>query len=856
VRQLCGILLLLAGVQTATAATISAQEIDRDQYLVQVPLGVPRLTPQTSASAALDLFGDPSDPDYVDRDPVDGIDDRRQGVLMGLARRFAPYLVLNTTNVPVGFSTYARNRDDFALHIDHWELTDHGPVRVGDSGVNFSILGTATCDPDLRGRAFDSYPEPTDDPAIEDCKLLELMDRYTPGSGAVRSLETSQVRTVPESQDVLFFDFPGEGPGSWEAGYVPEYERTPAERRNAFVEALVHPFIRELSTDGAYELILQYWFFYPSNDSGMDHEGDWEHLNVVVSPRSMVERGMSASEVRDVLEGRMPATDDAADPIVIKRLDYYFHNSVLQLDFARPNAYLPRDEWQAQKRSLEQNRFRQAELWDRIRYMAYADDAESIVNTHPLGYIGSDNKGLNQAIELPGPRNRDAHGTYPIPGRYSNVGPGGTTDHLSHHADIRQVLRDLRSGEIDEGPHFRGGTIVGFTDPARLRIVPDWERVVEPARESAEVRAAWAWLVLPIKWGYPATSSPLAGVIEHYNTGNNSPPGPSFQGSWNASGPAPGVTAYDPHTLPDLLPLQIQDNFRNDLGFLNLTVPVLLNLPPLDFVARLLAYPVRAVLGRPEPVFYPNESVPYRFLGLSSGLSVQWLSEDFDALALNPEQLDEFTGSFLVHLIANGADSTTTLVGGTDDRDVAVGSFAQLTFFIGNRFASENLVRNVRSGIHVRATFTNIPDYTYDADINYWEYAGSLRYSFTSSRLQPYVKGGYGWAWYRLENVSIVGDLLDPPDSPWIGPSNVLPNVWHYGLGLEYVPSRRVGLIPGGLEVAFRLEYGRYTQALGLDLSDIPLEDLSLLFPTLGDVPSEGTRVHRDDLMLGVSLTF
>jgi hypothetical protein len=104
--------------------------------------------------------------------------------------------------------------------------------------------------------------------------------------------------------------------------------------------------------------------------------------------------------------------------------------------------------------------------------------------------------------------------------------------------------------------------------------------------------------------------------------------------------------------------------------------------------------------------------------------------------------------------------------------------------------------------------------------------------------------------------VSIVGDFLDPPDSPWIGPSNVLPNVWHYGLGLEYVPSRRVGLIPGGLEVAFRVEYGRYTQALGLDLGQIPLEDLSLLFPTLGDVPSAGTRVHRDDLLIGLSLTF
>jgi hypothetical protein len=250
------------------------------------------------------------------------------------------------------------------------------------------------------------------------------------------------------------------------------------------------------------------------------------------------------------------------------------------------------------------------------------------------------------------------------------------------------------------------------------------------------------------------------------------------------------VTAYDPHTLPDLLPLQIQDNFRNDLGFLNLTVPALLNLPPLDFVTRLVAYPVRAVLGRPEPVFYPNESVPYRFLGISSGVSIQRFSEDFAGLALNEAQFDQFTQSFYDHFIAYPIDSTTAVTGGTDGRDVAVGTFVQLPFYVGSRFVSENTIRNVRSGIHVGVGFTNIPDYTYDADINYWEYAGSLRYGFTTGRLQPYVKGGYGWAWYRVENVAVDGIPLSPADAPWIGPSSVLPNVWHYGLGVELVPDR------------------------------------------------------------------
>jgi len=839
-------------------ATLHAQEIARDEYLVQVPLGLPRLTPQTDASVALDLFGDVDAPGYVDADPVDGIDDRRHAVLQSLARRFAPYLVQNTTNVPVSFSTYIRNRDDFTLDIDQWEITDSGR-RVGSSAINFSVLGSATCDPALRGRAFETEPDATSDPAVEDCKLLELMDRYAPGGGTTRALDASLVRPAPETHDVLFFNFPGEGEGSWEEGYLPEYERTPEERRAGFVEALVHPFIREIAgSDGStgFELVLQYWFFYPSNDSGMDHEGDWEHLNVVVSPLSMVERGMPGRTVRAILDGDLPATDDASDPLVIKRLDYYFHNSVLQLDFSRPNAYLPRDEWEEARRSSEEVRFREGELWDQIRYRAFADDDETVINTHPFGYIGSNNKGLNQAIALPGPRNQDAHGTYPIPGRYTNVGPGGTTDELPHQVDHRRVLAALRAGDIDEGPHFRGGSILGFTDPARLRIVPDWERVVEPARESAAVRADWAWLLLPIRWGYPATSSPLAGVIEHYNTGNNSPPGPSFQASWNASGAAQGVTSYDPHTLPDLLPLQIQDNFRNDLGFLNLTVPVVLNLPPLDFVTRLVAYPFRSLLGRRRPVFYPNDGMPFRFLGISSGLSVQRLSDGYTDLAVNDQHYEQFLFSLGLFLLANGYDETTTeAVDASENVETAVGTFIQLPFYIGSRFTSENTVRNVRSGIHLRIDFNNIPSYRYDSGINYWEYAGSLRYSLTSSRLQPYLKVGYGWGWYRLEDVQSGGIPLDPSTTRWVGPSSVLPNVWHYGLGIEFVPLRRVGLIPDGLDIAFRFEFARYTQDLQLDLDKIQLDRLAVVFPTAADVPS-GKDVHRNDFLFGVSLTF
>jgi hypothetical protein len=40
----------------------------------------------------------------------------------------------------------------------------------------------------------------------------------------------------------------------------------------------VHPYL-----DATRRVVLQYWYFYPFNDYMSDHEGDWEHINVVLN---------------------------------------------------------------------------------------------------------------------------------------------------------------------------------------------------------------------------------------------------------------------------------------------------------------------------------------------------------------------------------------------------------------------------------------------------------------------------------------------------------------------------------------------------------------------------------------------
>jgi hypothetical protein len=847
------IVVCAAGMAAGSATSVAAQEIPRDEYLNMLPLSLPRLGLQSEASVELNLFGDSSAPGYVDVDPVDGIDDRRNAVLMQLAVRFAPYLVQNTTNVPLNFDIFIDNRDDFALTIDTWDTSGEQAEFLTESGVNFSVLGEATCTDAARSRAFEQARLPTSNAALEDCKLLQLMERYTPGAGIVDSRDNSLVRTTPSEFNVLYFNFPGEGAQTWEVAYEPEWERTPDDRRPYFVHSYVHPFINE-SADGGYEIVLQYWFFYPTNDSGMDHEGDWEHINVVVSPRSMVERGLDRGTVADILDGRISTDGDLPDPLVIKRVDYYFHEFVWPVDFSSPNVYLPREEWQAQVDAEPRDRFRQDDTWRKIRYMAYADDAETIINTHPLGYIGADNKGLNQALEPPGGSNQEPHGTYPFPGRYNNIGPGGTTDQVARYVDIREHLRAVEAGEVPWDPTFENRAVISLVHEDRLRIVPDWERVEDLARTDASARRDWAWLLLPLRWGYPATRSPFAGALKHYNTGNVAPQGPSFNAGWNVSGSSSGFHLYEPHSLPSVFPLAVQDNFRNDLGFLNLTVPLLLNLPPLDFVARLAAYPFRAALGRRDPVYFPRDGLPFRFVGLSAGVFAAPADEGWDALALNSEQRDPFVGFLLAHILINGGDTETAITGVEDVRDDWVGPFGQVAFYIGNRFVSENTVRHSRSTIGADIEFTNIPTYSYRANLNYWEYSGSLRYNLRTERFQPFLKGGYGWSWYRLENVQGDGVPFDPTNSSWFDPG-WWPTVWHYGLGLEWVPWRRAGVAGGGFEVAMRLEYARFQQTLRIDFSDVPLDELQILFPTLGDVPSE-TRVHRNDFLLGFSITF
>lgn len=109
------------------------------------------------------------------------------------------------------------------------------------------------------------------------------------------------------------------------------------------------------------EKTIQYWFFYPFNAAANNHEGDWEHINVIL-------------------------TSDDPETAEIERVVYYFHEMFLT------------EYWPPCTGAKE---------WMKV-----------IDNTHPVVFIGGfcDAPGI-----VGGTSGYGSHGSYPIYGTWDNI---------------------------------------------------------------------------------------------------------------------------------------------------------------------------------------------------------------------------------------------------------------------------------------------------------------------------------------------------------------------------------------------------------------------------------------------------
>ena len=831
--------------------TAIAQEIPRDSYLPYVPLEVPSLFLQTVASENLHLFGDRADPGYSDADS-DGIDDRRAEVLRSLALRFAPLLVMNSTAAPMDLRKVTSVEGAFPLNIDTWILDRPGGRLVDTESLDlFSIPSDPCTDGDYAAG----------DPKV-DCRLRWLLEEYDPEEPTSAGERTAAVRPGGRSFRVLWADYPGRSASEWHDIYQdPTDGRLPLRFRDR-VKTYVHPFLLRTGTvddSAAFELVLQYWFFYPWNDGGNNHIGDWEHINVVVAPRSAVTRPQTDDEIRAILAGWSTTAAGERDPLVIRRIDYYFHSKVWTLDFSVPNAYASRADWESEVQRAVQEGAEGKWAWEVIRNRAWEDEAETRVNTRPIAWIGGDNKGLDQLLSKPGGTNRDSHGTYLMPGLYKDIGATGASENLGVQFDHREYWKASETERSRWTEEWKRGGVVDLSRPERIELLPDVERIAPLAAGSPEVRADWAWFLLPIRFGYPAVQSPFAGVVSHAETGNLAVFGPSFSAGWNRSGETEGFARYDPNKVPRLFPLAWQDNFINSWGWLNLTAPTIAMLPPIDFLWRIAAAPFRAATQNQNPTFYPVDNLPLRYLGLEVGYSHMGLPIDaYGELLVNERQFDELLVNLLLYPLTAGTDSTT--ISDLSERvEPGRSAFFLASLYIGDRFVTENALRHSRSDIGVIGTYSDIEPLEILGDLNFWEYAGSFRYDLTTGALRVFPKAGYGLSWYRIEGLSANGEPFQEPDSEWIRKpglfENLLPNTWHAGAGVEWIVLKNRAVPPRGIDLSLRADVTWYTNKLGLDLTDIPVERLLDLGFSVEELP-RNRWVGRTEFRFGGTISF
>lgn len=847
ILAIVGIVPLLVGLDA------QGQEIPRDEYLRYLSLKYPKIVRQTEANAELHLFGNTEDKEYQDTEPMDGIDDRRYKVLLDLAVEFAPYLVLNSTMVPMDFRPFMERKEAFLLFVDRWDVSSEPPKHVGSETINWQLIFRPTSESGFRASAAD----------IEDCRLLSLLEEFDPfAPGAAYS--SGAVEPGRVEHKVMFFDFPGDGEGTWEQEYVNQKSDALPRAYDGFAKVFVHPFVEAVveSVPGprAYEFVLQYWFFYPYNDGFNNHEGDWEHINVSIKPLNRLHEPLREADVHEILTEGVPP-ENAENRLVIQKVDYYFHHKVITLDYTRPDVYQSREDWEAERDNTNEEYKDEKWIWEQVRKRAYWDKDEKIINTHPIGFIGGDNKGVDQLMRHPGSSNRVSNGTYPFQGIYKNVGQAGAAEQISQRLDHRKfyaagdheravsengVRRESwhRNGhEVDSVVvyGFRRGSVVGFASPDRIEIFPDGERVVElvKEKENAQARRDWAWLVLPIRWGYPATESPFAGMIAHTDLGNISVLGPSYNAGWNRSSDAPGFQQYLPHIFSPLLPIDWQDGFSNSLGYLNLPVSLLTAMPPLDVGWRIISSPFK--WSNSNRIFHSNDYIPYRFLsGATLGVKYMIVDPAFLDSALNPTQIGDLGDRWEETLILEGPS-----VGNW--RNFAKNpymTYGEITLHLGEHFVSQNsfLWGSLMLG-HERTLRDTNEVFQISADLKFREYSGSLRYNLTTGSFMIFAKGGYGLTWYQLQNISTDGVPLSQPDSPWVNlpnwrhPSTFLPNTLHLGGGIEWVPVRSIDV---GVDIGFRCEALIYKHFLGIDVntvvrtsSDFKIDKAEAHFPGL-----------------------
>jgi hypothetical protein len=776
---------------------VQAQKFTRMNYFDFLP-PTPKIICQTGASDSLHLYGNPEDSDYQDIYPIDGIDDHRARRLDSLAAMFSPVIRKNNFSTPQDFERMLKIRYDKEkneptedgeayLFVDTWDLTKPSSELVKSDTIRLGYAELAIDD-------------------SSDYELKRLLFEFHPDS-----LKIQKIAPDSHFQKLLFFDFPGENEKSWKK----IYKNVTEKKSKIYAHFFIH---EETEAKGLarFELVIQYWFFYPFNDGANNHEGDWEHINVRITTLDRKGELLTAQDLQRILDH---TNKQILDSLIVKKVDYYFHHFVTTLDYQAVDFLQDRKSFMESLRGLEQEKMLQnwinEQIYNRIHLV------KDSLNTHPICYIGADNMGLDQVLAFPGGTNRNPHGTYPFLGIWKRIGPAGATEKVNGEKNYKFILPPIDKPKFisridDKKPEYKPEKNLNYVTYSRgdIILVPDWERVIDSTLTNPEVRRKWFWLILPIRWGFPAVESPGAGILKHTDMGNIAPVGPAYNGGWNRVGATRGYEPYNPHVFPKQFLFGLQDNFKNEWGFLNLTLPTIISLPVTNLI-----WSMTFANFEFKPKFFSRNQLPFRFASLVYR-PFYTIGDDKFAHLL-PGEANLAINSFL----SNGSGAFIDTKSFKHENYTSFGSFMFNINF--GRYASENTfsISNSKVRYNIRDKEERSVGLV-EGNLKFYEFYGSLKHCFFKSNIQPFIRTGYGWSFYRVEKMTLNGEPFKPVKTQWFH-NTILPKSGHVGAGFELFAKRNYSIMQkrfleqifyvGQPEFGLRLEYTFHFHKLGKD---------------------------------------
>ncbi|MEO7521608.1 MAG: hypothetical protein ABIW79_07310, partial [Gemmatimonas sp.] len=751
------------------------QPIPRSEYVRHLPSSASRIIAQAGASAALHLYGDIGSPDYVDRDPIDGVDDRRARRLLAIAERFSPILRRNSFVVPR--DVWWVVGDQPLLQLDRWS----DDRLIDSSSFNMEARPSVTVP---RSGAEDLHL-----PTARDARLAALVKEFDPSR-----MESAAILPGARQSAILFIDTPGHDAGTWRDAYK--------KRGSAGSKIHAHFFVHEdplAPAQRRFMLVTQYWFFYPFNDGGNNHEGDWEHINVLITTRASAidttdgpaRAGYtSAAGVGAMLDGTTPL-----EQLVIGKVDYYFHHNVLTMDYR--SALAPHDRHPREPLSDSASAIWEDQGFLRDVVHARLEAHGGRLATHPVGYIGGNNKGpdeLGHLIPLFGRSyNRTSGATYPFFGTWQTIGPLGATESVWGSVVPNLKKRATPDSGGSELADVEGADYLTYR-AADIVLLPDWERVLPLVRSDLFVAREWAWILLPIRWGYPATKSPGAGVMAHVDLGNVAPFGPAFKMSWNVIGADRDHPDYQFRALrTPFSPRVPWSLLQSGWGILNVPL-VLTQVYPFYNMAGAHLSPLSLRLAGGIGVHFPKTFVATpleRIASVATGVSHQFGGDGY-ARAMLP--LAARHNDRLARLDSAGmlSDARVSMTSMTAPRYL-------LDLHMGKQLFLENSLTLGESRLRYAATDrTTGDDIAVDGTIRLRQLTGGLRkilpWQHAPNR-QLFGRLGSGWAWYRIRDVT-AGDSAFREEvkggyAPTLLPSRrSWPNFVYTGVAYEYFSPR------------------------------------------------------------------